>query len=39
VPVVLREFMQSGSTSPGDVGLMVAFGPGFGAEMALLRWA
>lgn len=39
VLVVLREFMQSGVTHAGDTGLMVAFGPGFGAELALLRWA
>jgi len=38
VLVVLKEFMDRAIPQPGDCGLMVAFGPGFGAEMILLRW-
>jgi alkylresorcinol/alkylpyrone synthase len=35
---VLNEVMRSGQASPGDLGVMVALGPGFCAEGALLRW-
>jgi alkylresorcinol/alkylpyrone synthase len=35
---VLADLMASGDASPGDLGLMVALGPGFCAELLLLRW-
>jgi alkylresorcinol/alkylpyrone synthase len=35
---VLNEVVKSGQASPGDLGLMIALGPGFCAEGALLRW-
>lgn len=35
---VLNEVIRSGQTSPGDLGVMLALGPGFCAEGALLRW-
>ena len=35
---VLEETLRSGSPVPGDWGLMIALGPGFAAEGALLRW-
>lgn len=35
---VLNELVNSGQASPGDLGVMVALGPGFCAEGALLRW-
>jgi alkylresorcinol/alkylpyrone synthase len=35
---VLEEALRSGSPQPGDWGLMIALGPGFAAEGALLRW-
>ncbi len=35
---VLEETLHSGGPVPGDWGLMVALGPGFAAEGALLRW-
>jgi len=35
---VLNEVVSSGQASPGDLGLMIALGPGFCAEGALLRW-
>ncbi|MCI0546783.1 MAG: type III polyketide synthase [Candidatus Rokubacteria bacterium] len=35
---VLDEALRSGSPLPGDWGLMIALGPGFAAEGALLRW-
>ncbi|MDE2483865.1 MAG: hypothetical protein KGL32_01265 [candidate division NC10 bacterium] len=35
---VLNEVVNSGQASPGDLGVMVALGPGFCAEGALLRW-
>ncbi len=35
---VLNEVVNSGQASPGDLGLMIALGPGFCAEGALLRW-
>ncbi len=30
--------MGSGAPQPGDYGVMLALGPGFAAEAALLRW-
>ena len=38
VLAVLQEIQQSCSPRDRDLGLMVAFGPGFVAEMALLQW-
>jgi predicted naringenin-chalcone synthase len=35
---VLDAVLRSGRPQPGDWGLMVALGPGFAAEGALLRW-
>ncbi len=35
---VLDEVLRSGQPRPGDWGVMVALGPGFAAESALLRW-
>ncbi len=35
---VLNELVNSGEASPGDLGVMMALGPGFCAEGALLRW-
>ena len=35
---VLAETLQSGAPVAGDWGLMIALGPGFAAEGALLRW-
>jgi len=35
---VLREWLTKRTNSPGDYGLMAAFGPGFSAEMLLLQW-
>ncbi len=35
---VLQEVLTSGNPRPGDWGLMIALGPGFAAEGALLRW-
>ncbi len=35
---VLDEVLQSGQPRPGDWGVMIALGPGFAAEGALLRW-
>ena len=35
---VLDELLRAASTAPGDWGLMIALGPGFAAEGALLRW-
>ena len=36
---VLHEWMTKRTMAAGDYGLMAAFGPGFSAEMLLLRWA
>lgn len=36
---VYREILERGLPEPGAPGLMAAFGPGFAAEMLLLRWA
>ena len=38
VVFVLEETLRSGQPEPGDWGLMIALGPGFAAEGALLRW-
>jgi len=38
VVFVLEETLRSGQPAPGDWGLMIALGPGFAAEGALLRW-
>jgi alkylresorcinol/alkylpyrone synthase len=35
---VLDEMLRTGRPEPGDWGLMIALGPGFAAEGALLRW-
>jgi alkylresorcinol/alkylpyrone synthase len=35
---VLREVLEHGRPAPDDWGVMVALGPGFAAEGALLRW-
>ncbi|WP_437638393.1 type III polyketide synthase [Sorangium sp. So ce854] len=35
---VLRDFLDEASARPGDLGVMMAFGPGFCSEIALLRW-
>jgi predicted naringenin-chalcone synthase len=35
---VLNEVVNSARASPGDLGIMMALGPGFCAEGALLRW-
>jgi alkylresorcinol/alkylpyrone synthase len=38
VLLVLADLLASGEPRPGDHGLVVAMGPGFCAEMVLLRW-
>jgi len=35
---VLSELLASGEARKGDLGLMMAMGPGFCAELVLLRW-
>jgi alkylresorcinol/alkylpyrone synthase len=35
---VLKDVLESGQARPGDWGLMMALGPGFCAELVLLRW-
>ncbi len=35
---VLEQTLRAGHPAPGDWGLMIALGPGFAAEGALLRW-
>ncbi len=35
---VLNEVVQSGKPHPGDYGVLLALGPGFVAEAALLQW-
>lgn len=35
---VLGDLLDSGEARPGDVGLVLAMGPGFCAEMVLLEW-
>jgi alkylresorcinol/alkylpyrone synthase len=38
VVFVLDDLLRSREAGPGDWGLMIALGPGFAAEGALLRW-
>ena len=35
---VLNDLVESGEARPDDYGLMIAVGPGFGAELLLLHW-
>lgn len=35
---VLERFLEPGRTKPGDLGLMLSFGPGFSAQRVLLKW-
>lgn len=35
---VLNEVFQQGAGQPGDLGVLLALGPGFAAEAALLEW-
>jgi len=35
---VLNDLIESGEARPRDYGMMIAVGPGFGAELALLQW-
>ena len=35
---VLDEVVRQGNPQPGDLGVMIALGPGMAAETALLRW-
>jgi alkylresorcinol/alkylpyrone synthase len=35
---ILDRFLTTVPTQPGDLGLLLAFGPGFSAESLLLRW-
>jgi alkylresorcinol/alkylpyrone synthase len=35
---MLDEFLATGAAKPGDVGVLVSFGPGFGAELVLLEF-
>ena len=35
---VLSELLVSGDPRPGDLGVLMAMGPGFCAELVLLRW-
>ncbi|MFL5433179.1 MAG: type III polyketide synthase [Myxococcales bacterium] len=35
---VLRDLLESGEAREGDLGLLVAMGPGFCSELVLLRW-
>lgn len=35
---VLADLLKGGSARPGDLGLMMAVGPGFCAELVLLKW-
>jgi alkylresorcinol/alkylpyrone synthase len=35
---VLGDLLASGEARPGDLGLLAAMGPGFSAELLLLRW-
>ncbi len=35
---VLGDFLDAGDARPGDVGVLAAMGPGFSAELLLLRW-
>jgi len=38
VVFVLDDLLRSCAPAPGDWGIMIALGPGFAAEGALLRW-
>jgi len=38
VMFVLDEVVRNGDPRAGDLGIMVALGPGMAAEVALLRW-
>jgi len=38
VMFVLSDLLESNTAKPGEYGLMVAMGPGFCAELVLLRW-
>jgi alkylresorcinol/alkylpyrone synthase len=35
---VLNDLIEEGAAKPGDYGMLLAMGPGFCAELALLRW-
>jgi alkylresorcinol/alkylpyrone synthase len=35
---VLKDLLEAGAARPGDLGVMLAMGPGFCAELVLLRW-
>lgn len=35
---VLGDLLDAGEAAPGDLGLLLAMGPGFCAELVLLRW-
>jgi alkylresorcinol/alkylpyrone synthase len=35
---VLSELIDSGDAQPGDLGVLMAMGPGFCAELVLLKW-
>lgn len=35
---VMEEYLKNSRMSPGALGLLAAFGPGFSLEMALLQW-
>jgi alkylresorcinol/alkylpyrone synthase len=35
---ILQEWMSKREMPPGSYGLLMAFGPGFTAEMILLQW-
>ena len=35
---VLNDLLDSGDARPGDYGMMIAVGPGFATELALLKW-
>jgi alkylresorcinol/alkylpyrone synthase len=35
---VLRDLLDSREAEPGDLGLLIAMGPGFCSELVLLRW-
>jgi alkylresorcinol/alkylpyrone synthase len=35
---VLGDLLEAGEARPGDLGVLAAMGPGFSAELVLLRW-
>jgi len=35
---VLGDLLDAAEARPGDVGVLAAMGPGFSAELVLLRW-